>query len=87
MGVPSKHSDEKDQARGFGLMGSYIPLREGECLVQRAWNNVSALLQLPSQAPNHSQGLGVPSSCPGHRQLQTWQDAGTKEAGPESGQP
>lgn len=35
-GVPSKHSDEKGQARGSGLMGSHILLREGESRVQRA---------------------------------------------------
>lgn len=29
LGVPSKHSNEKGQARGSGLMGFHILLREG----------------------------------------------------------
>ena len=82
LGVLSKHSDEK--SLGSGLMGSYVSLREGEGLIQRTWNSVCALL-LP--APKHMQGLRVPSSCPGHRQQQTRQDARTKEAGLEFGQP
>lgn len=68
----------------LGLMGSYVSLREGEGLIQRTWNSVSALL-LP--APKHMQGFRVPSSCPGHKQQQTRQDARTKEAGLEFGQP
>lgn len=73
LGVPSKHSNEKGQARGSGLMGFHILLREGKGWVQRAWNNVR-------QAQKHTQGLGVPS-YPGHRQQQTRQDTSTKKAG------
>lgn len=68
-------------------MGSYIPLREGDGLVQRAWSNVRALLLRPSWAPEHTQGLGMPLSCPGHRQQQARQDASSREAGLESGLP